>query len=382
MEHRLFERILSHLPEYRNTRSGLIRLFYAERTPAHGPAPGLMGVEGKWLLDAYVDGIDAACNLFRQLEWPEPTRCPDASIRADLEGFVPALVFDVDNFMSNRSPFTFYFDDHGYRSFIGLPSEPWETTRRAGQERARIIGAHETTHVYTHVHKNLVSDGYSGDYGEWGWFDEATAVYVEWILHPRCPERHRFARDWISRPDLCLEQYGSSIGYETAWFVAYLVKKHGWQIITDVWRHHKHGEQPETPIQAIDRWFRSRRIAFRDVLHDVKDEFASGYCIESFLTANVCPRLHKRFGNRWPCCSFNLSRFTPDSHKSDVEPLGCQYYRIKPKKRTNAFRVEVQSSLPLRQCGLKRTYSPSASKSCSSHPRLSSATARLPSPPF
>jgi len=299
-----------------------------------------MGIADRWILDAYIEGIEAASELLGgQLQWSPPARHPDIDR-------VPVPVFDLENFLKELSPFTFFYDREGYRSFIALQSELWETTRRAARERARIIGAHETTHAFTHVHKGLLSD----DYEHWGWFDEATAVYVEWFLNPRSTERHRFARHWIHSPERGLEHEGRSIGYETAWFVEYLVRKYTWQILYDVWHHHKPGE---TPIQAIDRWFRERNMIFRDVSHEVEDVFGRGYCIESFLTTTVCPRLHRRFGNRWNCCSFNPSLGDVDSHEGTIEPMACRYYKIAPKKPRNGFRVEVHSASPLQQCGLK-----------------------------
>ena len=63
------ERILSKLPERRDTSTELVELSFAKRTPDRGPGAGMMGVTD-WLLDSYAEGIDATVNLLgKRLGW-------------------------------------------------------------------------------------------------------------------------------------------------------------------------------------------------------------------------------------------------------------------------------------------------------------------------
>ena len=300
----------------------------------------MMGV-ADWLLDSYAEGIDATVNLLgNQLGWSPPPRRPKTNR-------VPVLVFDIGSHNYSNMPFTYYYYDEGYRSFIALQSELWETTVEAAKERARINGSHEAAHLYTHVHKQIDN----AEYDDWAWFDEATAVYVEGVLNEHSSERHRFARDWVLRPERGLERRPPGVGYESAWFVEHLVRQHGWKILHDVWHDQKAGE---TPIQAIDRWFLNQDMSFRDASHAVADEFGRGYCASSFLTKTVLPCLHERFGNRWHCFSFQPARGKKESpHEGVIEPMACSYCKIVPESKKSGFRVKVLAASPLEQSGLK-----------------------------
>ena len=257
------------------------------------------------------------------------------------------LVFDIGKHWYFNMPFTNYYYDGGYRSFIALQSELWETTVEAAKERARITGSHEAAHLYTHLHKPIDDSVHDN----WKWFDEATAVYIEGVLNEQSSERHRFARDWVLCPERGLEQRGYGVGYESAWFVEHLVRNHGWQILHDVWHDQRAGE---TPIKAIDHWFRNQNMSFRDVSHAVADEFGRGYCTSSFLTKTLFPRLHERYGNRWHCFSFQPAPGKKElPHEGVIEPMSCSYCKIVPESPKSGFRVKVMAGAPLEQSGLK-----------------------------
>jgi hypothetical protein len=329
-------------PVRRDVPSGRFGLFYTPRHCARGRNPGLTGVADVRLIDAYAEGLGRTVRLLEGHAWAPPKPDPES-------GCVEVYVGDLAASVGITFPFTFYYDNiyKKYTTFIGLLSESSEVSVEAMLDRARHDASHEGVHAYTHSWKRL--DDFA--YDNWGWFDEGTAVFGEWDLYPDSLERLRYAGSWVHFPERGLERKGRSVGYETAWFIHYLVaRKGGWVFLRRVWEE---AQRDEGPIQTIDRLFREAGETFRDATADVEDFFGAGYCVESYLTAALCPRLHDRYGDRMTSGGFEPEPGRPESFDETLGPMACRYYRIAPCPGAAGFRAEIEGLGPAAAHALK-----------------------------
>jgi hypothetical protein len=121
--------------------------------------------------------------------------------------------------------------------------------------------------------------------------------------------------------------------------VHYLAERRGWDFIRRIWQECR---PDETPVQTIDRLFEETNDRFRDAEDTIDDFFAAGYCVDSFLTAPLCPVLHERFGDRLIRGAFEVEPGTSDTLKGVVWPLGCLYFRINTGQEALGFRVAIE----------------------------------------
>jgi hypothetical protein len=315
----------------RETRGGLFAVFYTPRDRRNGRNPGLAGVADHRLLDAYVEGLEKTVRLLGRHGWARPKPDPES-------GVVEVYVGDLATSVGLPFPFTFFYYDSQkeYTTFIGLLSESTEVSVKAMLERAKHDALHEAVHAFTHVRRQIDDPTYK----DWGWFDEGTAVFCEWDLYRSTMERMRFARDWVYFPERGVERKGVSVGYETAWFVEYLVaRKGGWNFLGRIWNE---AWPNESPVQTIDRLFRERGDSFRDAADDIEDFFGAGYCVDTYLTASLCPKVRDRYGDRLTRGCFELKPGRSDSLDETLAPMACHYYLATPDSQTRGFHVEIE----------------------------------------
>jgi hypothetical protein len=187
-------------PIPRVTRSGFFDIIHKPRILRRGLVDGLMGVGDQRLIDAYAEGLDATVELLHSNGWAWPWSGTE-------RGRIEVYVGDLTEALGMGYPFTGYdYDAAGrYTPFIGLQSEMLALTVPAMLDEARHIASHEAFHVYAHAYKPLAPD-YPF---HWRWFDEGTAVCVEWHLYKNTADRNQFARNWVYRSDQGLEDnYG------------------------------------------------------------------------------------------------------------------------------------------------------------------------------
>ncbi|MFO0908998.1 MAG: hypothetical protein U0794_11735 [Isosphaeraceae bacterium] len=316
----------------RDTDSGIFSLLSTPRYRQRGRNPGLTGVADDRVLSAYAEGFDATTRLLLEAGWTAP-RVDPGSERVEV------YVTDLLGVTGIRSPFTFNYhirEAPSYRSYVALVSESPEVTIETMLLRARHEAAHEAFHVFTHRSRPLDDRRYP----DWSWFDEGTAVSGERALFPDSPERLRYSSTWVHFPEQSLEQKGLGVGYETSWFVDYLLqRKGGWSFLRRVWEE---ADPNEGPIATLDRLFRETGDAFREATIDVHDFFASDYCVNRYLTEQVDPGLFLRYGNRMTTAGFDLGPGERESVDCQLGPLACRYFSISSSAETGGFRVEIE----------------------------------------
>jgi hypothetical protein len=297
---------------------GLFRIHYGLRTPPSGRGLGLDGVEGEELIRYYAGALHTAHRWFQG--WPEPHRGPD--------GFVPVYVFRTERLGFGDCPLTFTGDSRPgvQESQITLRSTFDEPQPELRGERAEVEAAHEAAHAFTH---RLVPPlAAVGDL--WAWFDEATAVFVEGEVFPGHREALRFSLYWDLCPELALTTWGGIGGYFAAWFVRFLVRRFGSDLLRRVWDG---SEGKFGPLEVLDRLLVSRQTSLADVFWD--------YCCSGYAPDEVAPGAEASFGPR----SLTETFLAPSGAggKDFLAPLACRYYRITWEKDVESTPVHIQA---------------------------------------
>jgi hypothetical protein len=313
---------------------GLFKIWYALRNPAVGCGAGLGGVEDDKAIQVYARALERTQALFAEWDWGDPVRGPD--------GFLPVWVFRTDRLGRGDCPLTIPLQEAKdvYRSEIALRSTLDEPRADVRAERMALDAAHEAAHTFAHRYVSPIDtdrgarplDDPLGE--QWGWLDEATAVFVEGEIFPERdhPEARRFGLRWSHCPELSLTTptwVGG--GYFAAWFVRYLAKRFGPAVVRDVWAC---SAQKVGPLEALQQVLAAQKPpeTFSNVFWD--------YCWESYAAGAFAPGVVESFGQRSLTASLPLSGGA--SCPAPLSPLACRYYRVIGEATASGIPVHVR----------------------------------------
>jgi hypothetical protein len=313
----------------------LYRIHYAIRNPAVGCGAGLGGVEDDQAIRVYADALTRTQKLFAEWGWKEPHRGPD--------GFVPVWVFHTDRLGRGDCPLTIPLQEaeDAYRSEIALRSTIDEPRADIRAERMAVDAAHEAAHTFTHRYVSPINtDRRPGSLDDplgeqWGWFDEATAVFVEGEVFTErdYPEARRFGLRWLHCPELSLTTptWVRGGGYFAAWFVRYLAQEFRPAVIRDIWARSAEMIGPLDALRSVLRAQTPPR-KFSDVFWD--------YCWRSYAASVLAPGVVQSFGSRSLTASFAASGGA--SGPVSLSPLACRYYRVVWESGAAAVPVHIR----------------------------------------
>ena len=283
------EDILEKLPLILESDHFIVR--FALRNPQEGRGEKRGGVRNQRLLLAYLDALERLYATMTEGPWK---RYPP---NTGGQGKTLVFVFDTSEFLRSADcPFTSV--DHKGIPFIGLPYQNNEPIIHGELQRAAVEAIHEATHVFNFRERPLL-DPQTGIWDPavklWVWFDDAMAVFMETLVLSGCPEHLRFIMEWSDRPDMPLDGFYSR--YQSSMFVRYLGRRMGLEFINRVWTESK---RDEIPIQALDRLLRQENLEFSSSNPEIRDIFASGYCMDSYFlidprSPGFAPEVYERF---------------------------------------------------------------------------------------
>jgi hypothetical protein len=200
---------------------------------------------------------------------------------------------------------------------------------------ARIAGVHELAHVFNHTERPL--DDKNSNCPKWEWFDEGTALYLEWHLFPECLNHLEYDLDHCDQPNRPLDDASDMYGkpYRAATFVRYLVKRWGPEFLSEIWMRPVFSE---TPFETIERL-----LTARGEHPDETSGLFATYCLNAFFLndpTNHChaPDVYSRYGERALEHSYRMTARRKQPIHGRVEHLACHYYRFLFAKKV----VEVE----------------------------------------
>jgi hypothetical protein len=317
------------------------RIHYGLRNPVKGKGLGPSGVQNRGLILTYLSALEQLYRAMINLPWSR--RKPVAGD----DGRTNVYVFDTSELISSDgSPFM-HADFEGI-PYICLPSRSFEPSIQAEMHRAAAEAAHEGVHIFNYRERPLNSVHWR----PWAWFDEALAVFMETHLIAGNHDHFRFLKNWIDLPEAPLDDW--SARYQAGMFACYLEKRIP-GFINQVWTE---SEQTEEPLEAMARLLPDGQ-KFVSCDPNVKDIFASGYCMDSYFlwdheSDNLAPELFVRFGERAITESFVVRPGQQEMSSGErLDHLACRYYRIYFKGEVQSLQVRVQSEDPAGLTSLK-----------------------------
>jgi hypothetical protein len=320
-----------------------------------GEGYGKMGVRGPYLVSCYAAALE---RLFEILIAP-PFSWEKPNTRG---GKTDVFVLHIGDAGLPNEPFTAMYEDKV--PYICLPCRSAEPVLQNALHRAEMEAVHEATHVFCWSLRppvRLIEE-------KWGWFNEATAVFMESFVFAGNPDSIRFGLEWTDAPHVPLDD--PSVQYQAGFFARYIARRFGPQLIGRLWAESKSNE---TPLQALERLLPAKDQSkmpscckvFGDYAHDsffVMDHTSLGCWNEVYL----------RFGSRALTEAFVLGRDQTVTRSGRLDHLACRYYRIQVSPDVTTLEVVVGvheanfrafvavHSATLNRCSLSRELEPSA----------------------
>jgi hypothetical protein len=202
-----------------------------------------------------------------------------------------------------------------------LPCRTTLPTLRAELEYITVAAAHEAAHVFNWVErlpKNRLL------FEEWRWFNEATAVFMEWATFPRFHNYLEYSLDWSDRPERPLDSFEGQYG--TAMFVRYLARRWKPAFVSEVWMN---ATLLEKPLETIER--------LKGVPGQQRCQCFASYALDAYFLTDrrsrcYAPDVDRRYRGRALQDSFDLSAgINLPLLDGAVPHLACHYYRFYPQ---------------------------------------------------
>jgi hypothetical protein len=318
-------------------RSEHFEIRFNHRNAKYKIGAGTGGVRSRALISCYIDALE---RLYRAMTGPDLRR---NAPRKDLKP-TAVYVFDSSDLTKFRGqPFAYL--DHDLEVFIALPCRTNQPTVHAELQYASTSAVHEATHVFNHALRPMEETQ-----SQWGWFDEATAVYMESFVFPGNHDRLRFGMNWIDQPEMSLDHPRHY--YSAGVFVEYLAKRYGPSFVTHIWNYPDlPGKSPDQDLSALGAIEKSLAEKGKFSSKDPKESTTvfSEYCLDSyFLWDNnglgFLPDLYARYGERAITEGFLVG--PGDSPKPStywLDHLACRYFRVNPKDGAQQMYIKMKT---------------------------------------
>lgn len=306
-------------------------LHYGLRNPTAGKGRGGEGVRDRIVVLTYLEALERLYSIMTEAPWSRPAPVVDKGKKTHV------FIYDSDPFTAD-DPFSVLPRGSNASSvpYIVLPCRSDETTGQAELHRAAAEAVHEATHVFNFTERpfdNMLA-------GEWEWYDEGFAVFMETFVVAGNPDYVRFLKNWIDMPETPLDHPNAK--YQAGMFVRYMARRMGSAFINEVWTK---SSPTEGPFQAIQRLLPPKHTL---VTPDpaVRDLFASGYCMDPFFlwdheSAGLAPEVFARYGERAITDTLVLRSGQSGATDGVLDHLACRYYRFYLKGGISKLQVTL-----------------------------------------
>lgn len=306
-------------------------LHYGRRNPADGRGRGGEGVRDPIVVLTYYEALERLYSIMTESPWDRPAPVVDGGGRTHV------FIYDSDPFTAD-DPFSQPVPPSAANSvpYVVLPCRSDETTTQAELHRATAEAVHEATHVFNFRERPF--DSILA--GDWEWYDEGFAVFMETYVVAGNPDYVRFLKNWIDMPEIPLDHHNAK--YQAGMFVRYLARRLGHTFINSVWTQSapNHG-----PLQAMQHMLQPAQTLVSPN-PNVQDIFASGYCMDPFFlwdheSAGLAPEVYARYGERALTDSLVLRPGVMGATGGVLDHLACRYYRFYLRGSYSAVRVTL-----------------------------------------
>lgn len=302
---------------------------FQRRNQRMGPGHGTSGLRDMKLFRAYRDGLETAYKTFTAPPFLRHEPAVDSAIKkteVDITGCPHPLTYAVKGVAR-----------------VELPAVTRMVGRGAELKYARIAGVHELTHVFNHTERPL--DEKNSNCPSWEWFDEGTALYMEWRVFPKCLNYLEYDLDHCDQPDRPLDDASDMYGkpYRAATFVRYLVKRWGPELLSEIWMRPVFSE---TPVETIERLLTARGVH----PDEISGLFAT-FCLNAFFLNDPtshchAPDVYSRYGERALEYSHRMTARYKQPIQGRVEHLACHYYRFLFAKKVQEVEFQWVAAPP------------------------------------
>ena len=224
---------------------------------------------------------------------------------------------------------------HG--GFIGLHSGGSEARLMDATDRRKATAVHELAHLFQFDAQPPPT---------WRGFNEATACATASFILDQNPTHFRNLPAWFFRPEESLDASTATCGYRQWLFIAYLFRRFGPELITNVYMRHA-ATGSRDPMVVLAQVIESLEAGV--VLASAADDdvFSLGFCPDAYFLNDpeaelYYPELFQRFGERAVADSFVDYPVVKAAGKEAIHHLGCRYYRFRPQEGKSALSVTVQ----------------------------------------
>jgi len=296
--------------------NGLFRIYYALRNPITGPGSPIHGVQG---FSVVIDFARALKYGYARLTgkafgWPGLSHLP-----------VPVRVYYL------KAAFGFALPRMlGSVATLSFNSRETDVRIQEAKRGRQATAIHELTHLLQFEY---------GPPATWRWFNEATATAMEGAVYKRNQDCFRYLWEWVTQPHRSLD---SLEGYTASPLIAYLMRRYGLRIASDIYRR---GLLPSTKLRPFDAVAQALPSGVAFASKEGYDMFGSGYCCEAYFIGDPSGRfgdsILRRFGERAVSESFGDYPVEDAASGHSIDHLACRYYRFRPVEGKSRLTVTV-----------------------------------------